>query len=72
MNTESLVPAEHLLRKIDAAVDFNKIHGMVELLYCSDSGCSSVDSVVLYKEEEIFYKIALFVCAGQFSWAALR
>ena len=29
MDTESLVPAEHLLRKIDAAVDFNKIYDCV-------------------------------------------
>lgn len=26
VDTESLVPAEHLLRKIDAAVDFTKIY----------------------------------------------
>ena len=26
VDTESLVPAEHLLRKIDAAVGFNKIY----------------------------------------------
>ena len=30
VDTESLVPDEHLLRKIDAAVDFSKIYDMVE------------------------------------------
>ena len=30
VDTESLVPANHLLRKIDAAVDFGKIYDMVE------------------------------------------
>ena len=30
VDTEGLVPADHLLRKIDAAVDFSKIYKMVE------------------------------------------
>ena len=49
VDTESLVPAEHLLRKIDKAVDFNKIYDMVEPLYCADNGRPSVDPVVLFK-----------------------
>ena len=31
---DSLVPKEHLLRKIDKAVDFNRLYEMVEPLYC--------------------------------------
>ena len=49
VDTESLVPAEHLLRKIDAAVDFNKVYDMVEPLYCADNGRPSIDPVVLFK-----------------------
>lgn len=49
VDTESLVPAEHLLRKIDAAVDWNKLYDMVEPLYCADNGRPSVDPVVLFK-----------------------
>lgn len=49
VDTESLVPKEHLLRKIDEAVDFNKIYDMVEPLYCADNGRPSVDPVVLFK-----------------------
>ena len=49
VDTESLVPAEHLLRKIDAAVDFTKVYDMVEPLYCVDNGRPSVDPVVLFK-----------------------
>ena len=49
VDTESLVPSEHLLRKIDAAVDFKKIYEMVEPLYCADNGRPSVDPVVLFK-----------------------
>jgi transposase len=46
---EDLVPKEHLLRKIDAAVDFNKIYEMVEELYSEDTGRPSIDPVVLVK-----------------------
>ena len=49
VDTESLVPRSHLLRKIDAAVDFTKIYDMVEPLYCADNGRPSVDPVVLIK-----------------------
>ena len=49
VDTESLVPANHLLRKIDAAVDFTKLYDMVEPLYCADNGRPSVDPVVLFK-----------------------
>ena len=48
-DTESLVPTEHLLRKIDAAVDFSKVYDMVEPLYCADTGRPSIDPVVLFK-----------------------
>ena len=51
VDTESLVPAEHLLRKIDAAVDFNRVYEMVEALYSEDNGRPSVDPVVLFKQD---------------------
>jgi transposase len=46
---EDLVPKEHLLRKIDSAVNFDKIYEMVEELYCEDNGRPSIDPVVLVK-----------------------
>ena len=46
---ESLVPKEHLLRKIDGAVAFNRLYEMVELLYSEDTGRPSADPVVLFK-----------------------
>ena len=49
VDVESLVPEKHLLRKVDAAVDFNKIYEYVEELYCADNGRPSVDPVVLIK-----------------------
>lgn len=49
VSVEELVPKDHLLRKIDAAVDFNKIYDFVEDLYCPDNGRPSIDPVVLFK-----------------------
>ena len=45
----SLVPRDHLLRKIDAAVNWERLYDMVEPLYCKDNGRPSVDPVVLVK-----------------------
>ncbi len=49
INTDAFVPTEHLLRKIDRAVDFTKIYDIVGALYCEDTGRRSVDPVVLIK-----------------------
>mgnify|MGYP004633976713 CR=1 FL=1 len=46
---DQLVPKEHLLRKIDTAVDFTQLYEMVEPLYCEDNGRPSIDPVVLFK-----------------------
>lgn len=46
---DQLVPKEHLLRKIDAAVDFTRLYEMVEPLYCEDNGRPSIDPVVVFK-----------------------
>ncbi|BAO89082.1 transposase [Caballeronia cordobensis] len=46
---EELVPKEHLLRKIDAAVDFEFIREKVTHLYCADNGRPALDPVVLFK-----------------------
>ena len=45
----SLVPENHLLRKIDAAVEWNRLYDMVEPLYSEDNGRPSIDPVVLVK-----------------------
>ena len=49
VSLEEMVPQNHLLRKIDAAIDFRKIYQFVEKLYCEDNGRPSVDPVVLFK-----------------------
>ena len=49
VSVEVLVPQDHLLRKIDRAVDFTHIYDLVEDLYCANNGRPSVDPVVLFK-----------------------
>lgn len=46
---DSLVPENHLLRKIEDAIDFEAIYPMVEQLYCEDNGRPATDPVVLVK-----------------------
>ena len=49
MCTEMLVPKNHLLRKIDEAVNFERLYEIVGDLYCKDNGRPSVDPIVLFK-----------------------
>ena len=49
VDTESLVPPGHLLRQVDAAVDFEKLYKIVEPLYSEEEGRRSIDPVVLFK-----------------------
>lgn len=44
-----LVPKDHPLFKIDAAVDFTFIHEKVAHLYCAANGRPALDPVVLFK-----------------------
>jgi transposase len=46
---EILVPKDHLLRKIDATVDFRFIRDQVAHLYCADNGRPALDPVVMFK-----------------------
>jgi len=56
---EDLVPKEHLLRKIEKAVDFNEIYPMVEPYYCEDNGRPAVDPVMLVKIVMIWHLFGL-------------
>ncbi len=46
---DSFVPQDHLLRKIEDAVDFSMLYEIVGELYCHNNGRPSVDPVVLFK-----------------------
>jgi transposase len=49
VSIEALVPRNHLLRKIDQAIDFSFIYDKVEHLYCADNGRPPIDPVMLFK-----------------------
>ena len=49
VSIETLMPKDHILRKIDSAIDFTRIYDFVEELYCADNGKPSIDPVVLFK-----------------------
>jgi hypothetical protein len=53
---DQLVPADHLLRKIDAVIDFSFIHDRVADLYCADNGRPPLDPTLLFKALFIGYK----------------
>jgi transposase len=46
---DQLVPEDHPVRRIDAAIDFNFIYDLVSDKYCMDNGRPSIDPVVLFK-----------------------
>ncbi len=52
---ESLVPSDHLLRKIDAVIDFSFIHERVAGLYCADNGRPALDPTLMFKALFIGY-----------------
>lgn len=52
---DNLVPEDHLVRKIDASMDFEFIYELVEDHYCPDNGRPSIDPVVLIKIALIQY-----------------
>ena len=46
---EELVPQDHLVRKIEKAIDLNFIRERVAHLYCPDNGRPALDPVVFFK-----------------------
>lgn len=49
VDTESLIPRMHILRRIDASIDFNQLYDYVAPLYEKDDIKTGVDPVVLFK-----------------------
>lgn len=46
---EDLVPKDHILRKIEKAIDFSFIYDLVKDKYSEDTGRPNIDPVVLFK-----------------------
>ena len=55
MKKEDLVPKDHLLRKIERAIDWSFIYELVEDKYCIDNGRPSINPVTLIKIPIIQY-----------------
>jgi len=49
VSLDQLVPEDHLVRKLEAAINFDFIYDLVSDKYCMDSGRPSIDPVVLFK-----------------------
>jgi len=49
VSVDELVPGDHLLRKVERAVDFSFIRERVAGLYCADNGRPAIDPVILFK-----------------------
>lgn len=56
---EDLVPENHILRDIDAAMEFDFIYDLVKDLYSADNGRPSIDPVVLFKIVLIQYTFGI-------------
>ena len=54
VSLDGLVPKDHLLRKIDAVIDFSFIH-RVAGLYCPDNGRPPLDPTLMFKALFIGY-----------------
>ena len=59
MSLDDLAPQDHLVRKLEAAVEWNFIYELVEEKYSADSGRPSIDPVVLIKLPVIQYMFGL-------------
>lgn len=55
VSLDELVPKDHLVRKIENAIDFSFIYDLVEDRYSLDTGRPSIDPVVLIKMVLIQY-----------------
>jgi transposase len=49
VTTEELTPENHLLRKIDAVIDFSFINGLCRPYYCADNGRPAIEPEILFK-----------------------
>lgn len=59
IDLESLIPEGHLLRRINARVDFDLIYDLTKDLYCPDNGRNSIDPVLLFQMRLISYRYGI-------------
>ena len=56
---EDLVPEDHLVRKLENAIDWSFIYEMVNGSYCEDNGRPSLDPVILIKLAVVQYMFGI-------------
>ena len=56
---DELVPEDHLVRKLENAIDWSFIYGMVEDSYCENNGRPSLDPVILIKLPVVQYMFGI-------------
>lgn len=52
---ESLIPQNHLLRKVDKAIDLSFVRKLTEPFYCSNNGRPSIDRELFFRMVFIGY-----------------
>jgi transposase len=55
IDLERLIPDDHVLRRIDASIDFDFIYKVTEGLYGADNGRNSIDPVLFFRMQLISY-----------------
>jgi transposase len=55
VSVESLVPADHFLRAVEATIDFSFIEEKLQPYYCEDNGRPSIHPITLFKMMFIGY-----------------
>ena len=56
---DELVPEDHLVRKLENAIDWSFIYEMVADSYCEDNGRPSIDPVILIKLPVVQYMFGI-------------
>lgn len=56
---EELVPEDHLVRKLEKAIDWSFIYDLVEDSYCENNGRPSLDPVILLKLPVLQYMFGI-------------
>ena len=59
MSLNDLVPEDHLVRKLENAMDWDFIYDMVKDSYCEDNGRPSLDPVILIKLAVVQYMFGI-------------
>lgn len=59
IDLESLMPEDHLLRRIDARIDLDFVYDVTKELYCADNGRNSIDPVLFFRMQLISYSYGM-------------